>query len=212
RSRPSRRRRPGPSRSGRRIETPRRAPGRRHAVAVAAYSLAEAFFAFGAAFAVAFGAAFAVVAFFGAALAAVFVAVALAVVALALGRVEVDSGVGVAVDSAAACAAASARAVLLSAARALPAAVWAPLALPALPAAIRAFAAFCAAALPVVFTTRPPAWTCSPPSAALTFRVSRELRRAAAFGWIAPALAARSSALSASARAASGSIVDAVGL
>ena len=119
-------------------------------------------------------------------------------------------GVAVALASAAAAfaAAASARAVLLSAARALPAAVWAPFALPALPAAMRALAAFAAAALPVVLTTRPPVWTCSPPSAALTLRVRRDLRRAAAFGWIAPTLAARSSALSASARAATGSIVD----
>ena len=66
--------------------------------------------------------------------------------------------------AAAAAAAASARAVLLSAARALPAAVWAPLALPALPAAMRALAALAAAALPVVLTTRPPVWTCVPPS------------------------------------------------
>ena len=90
------------------------------------------------------------------------------------------------------------RAVLLRAARALPAAVWAPFALPALPAAMRALAALAAAALPVVLTTRPPDCTCSPPSAALTLRVRRDLRRAAAFGWIAPTLAARSSALSAS--------------
>src|SRR5206468_6042570 len=104
-----------------------------------------------------------------------------------------------------------ARAVLLRAARALPAAVWAPLALPALPAAMRALAALAAAALPVVLTTRPPACTCSPPRAALTLRVRRDLRRAAAFGWIAPTLAARSSALSASARAATGSMVDPAG-
>ena len=106
--------------------------------------------------------------------------------------------------SAAFAAAASARAVLLSAARALPAAVWAPLALPALPAAMRALAAFWAAALPVVLATCPPACTWSPPSAALTLRVRRDLRRAAAFGWMAPALAARSRALRASARAAIG--------
>ena len=93
-----------------------------------------------------------------------------------------------AVAAAALAAAASARAVLLSAARALPAAVWAPLALSALPAAIRALAAFAAAALPVVLTTRPPVWTAVPPSAALTLRVRRDLRRAAAFGWMAPSL------------------------
>ena len=102
-------------------------------------------------------------------------------------------------------AAASARAVLLSAARALPAAVCAPLALPALPSAIRVLAAFAAAALPVVLVTFPPVWTLAPPRAALTLRVSRDLRRAAAFGWIAPALAARSRALSAAARASVGS-------
>ena len=107
-----------------------------------------------------------------------------------------------ALAAAALAAAASARAVLLSAARALPAAVWAPLALSALPAAMRALAAFAAAALPVVLTTRPPTWTWAPPRAALTLRVRRDLRRAAAFGWMAPALAARSSALSASRRAA----------
>ena len=43
-----------------------------------------------------------------------------------------------------------------SAARALPAAVWAPLALTALPAAMRALAAFAAAALPVDLATWPP--------------------------------------------------------
>ena len=88
------------------------------------------------------------------------------------------------------------------------AAVWAPFALPALPAAMRAFAAFWAAALPVCLATCAPAVTCVPPSAALTLRVRRDLRRAAAFGWMAPAFAARSSALSASTRAAVGSIVD----
>ena len=113
--------------------------------------------------------------------------------------------------AAALAAAASARAVLLSAARALPAAVWAPLALPALPAAMRALAALAAAALPVVLTTRPPVCTWAPPSAALTLRVRRDLRRAAAFGWMAPTLAARSRALSASARAATGSIVESAG-
>ena len=89
---------------------------------------------------------------------------------------------------------ASARAVLLSAARALPAAVWAPLALADLPAAMRALAALAAAALLVCLVTWPDVWTCAPPRAALTLRVRRDLRRAAAFGWMAPALAARSSA------------------
>ena len=50
------------------------------------------------------------------------------------------------------------------------------------------------AALPVCFVTRPAVWTCTPPSAALNLIVSRDLRRAAAFGWIAPTLAARSRA------------------
>src|SRR4051794_1839039 len=186
-------------------ETPRRCRGvlcsgvRR---APDAYSLVAAFLALGAAFAVAFGAGLAAAfgaAFFGAtALGPVFVAVAGAL----------STGLACA---AAFAAAASARAVLLSAARALPAAVCAPFALPALPAAMRAFAAFAAAALPVVLTTRPPVWTCSPPSAALTFSVRRDLRRAAAFGWIAPTFAARSRALSASASAATGSIVDSAG-
>ena len=55
-----------------------------------------------------------------------------------------------AADVEASFAAASAREVLLSAARALPAAVCAPFALPALPAAMRCFAAFWAAAFPTV--------------------------------------------------------------
>ena len=42
---------------------------------------------------------------------------------------------------------------------------------------------------------------CAPPMAAFILRVRRDLRRAAAFGWIAPAFAARSSADSASVRA-----------
>ena len=79
-------------------------------------------------------------------------------------------------------AAASARAVLDNAARALPAAVWAPLAFAALPAAIRAFAALAAAALPVVFATWLELTTCEPPSAAFTLRTSRDFRRAAALG------------------------------
>ena len=90
-------------------------------------------------------------------------------------------------------------------ARALPAAVWAPLALPALPSAIRVLAALAAAALPVVLVTLAVVWTWAPPRAALTLRVSRDLRRAAALGWIAPALAARSSELNAAARASAGS-------
>ena len=76
----------------------------------------------------------------------------------------------------------------------------------ALPAAIRALAAFAAWAFEVVLTTRPEVWTATPPVAALNFRVRRDLRRAAAFGWIAPALAARSSAACASARAVGGGL------
>jgi hypothetical protein len=139
------------------------------------------------------------------ALAVDFVAVVFVAVALVAGF---DARVEAAVDAlsaalawAAFAAAASARAVLLSAARALPAAVWAPLALVDLPAAMRALAAFAAAALPVTFVTRPGPVTCVPPRAALTLIVRRDLRRAAAFGWMAPAFAARSSADSASIRA-----------
>src|SRR6185503_11525133 len=97
-----------------------------------------------------------------------------------------------------------------SAARALPAAVWAPLAFEALPAAMRAFAAFVAADFEVLFAT----WaltTAVPPTAAFTLRVRRDLRRAAAFGWIAPAFAARSRALSASASACCGSMLSGSG-
>src|SRR5207248_2303036 len=101
-------------------------------------------------------------------------------------------------------AAVSVRVVLLSAARALPAAVWAPLALPALPAAIRAFAAFWAAALPTLLAL-PLTTTFVPARRSLTLSARRDLRRAAAFLWIAPVLAARSSALIASARLACGS-------
>jgi len=82
--------------------------------------------------------------------------------------------------AAAAVAAASARAVLLRAARALPAAVWAPLALSALASAIRVLAALAAAALPVVLVSLAAVWTCAPPRAALTLRVRRDFRRAAA--------------------------------
>ncbi len=115
---------------------------------------------------------------------------------------------------AAAAGAVSARVVFDSAARALPAAVWAPLALTALPAAMRALAALTAAALPVDFATCPPT-TAPPPTAALILRARRDLRRAAAFGWIAPAFAARSSAEMASLRlvatsALSGSVVATV--
>ena len=94
----------------------------------------------------------------------------------------------------------SARVDFERAARALPAAVWAPLALTALPAAMRALAALTAAALPVDLATWPALTTAEPPTAALTLRTRRDLRRAAAFGWIAPALAARSSAEIASLR------------
>ncbi len=102
-------------------------------------------------------------------------------------------------------AAASERAVFERAARAFPAAVCAPFAFAAFDAATRALAALTAAALPVLFVTRVAVCTDSPPRAALTLRVSRDFRRAAAFGWIAPAFAARSSALSAAARASRGS-------
>ena len=91
--------------------------------------------------------------------------------------------------------------VLHSAARAFPAAVWAPLALSALEAAIRALAAFCAAALPMVFV-RPGSRPSRTIDRGLTLRVRRDLRRAAAFGWIAPTFAARSRALIASVSAA----------
>ena len=106
----------------------------------------------------------------------------------------VGFGVSVVAALAVEAAAASARAVFETAARALPAAVWAPLALLALPAEMRAFAAFAAWAFEVVFTTRPEVWTATPPVAALNFRVRRDLRRAAALAWIAPVLAARSRA------------------
>ncbi len=107
-----------------------------------------------------------------------------AALAFADGAVSATTGAG----------AVSERAVFDSAARALPAAVWAPFALTALPAAIRALAALRAAALPVLLATRPPATTCVPSIAALILITRRDLRRAAAFGWMAPALAARSSA------------------
>lgn len=104
----------------------------------------------------------------------------------------------VAVVVAFAASALSEREVRVSAARALPAAVWAPLALSALPAAMRALAAFWAWARLTVFAMAP-AVTCVPPAMALIVRTRRDLRRAAAFGWIAPTFAARSRALIASA-------------
>ena len=139
---------------------------------------------------------FAVVVFTG----AFFATVALAgVFAAAFGAVLAAVAV-----SARGAPAASVRAVFETAARALPAAVWAPFALFALPSAMRLLAALAAYAFDVVLTTRPDVWTAAPPVAALNLRVSRDLRRAAAFGWIAPTLAARSRAAwaSASARAA----------
>src|SRR4029079_8041692 len=116
---------------------------------------------------------------------------------------------GAAVSGAASVAGAEvSRAVRLSAARALPAAVCAPFALSAFEAAMRALAAFWAAPLLVVFAAPRPWPAAVPPTAALTFRVRRDLRRAAAFGWIAPAFAARSRALSASASACCGSMLS----
>ena len=88
----------------------------------------------------------------------------------------------------------SLRPALASAARAFPAAVWAPFAFSALPAAMRALAALAAAAVPVVLVAFAPAWTVTPPMAAPTFLARRDLRRAAVFGWMAPILAAWSSA------------------
>ena len=150
----------------------------------------------GAAFAVAFGAAafvvFAAEAFFAAG--AFFAGV---VFAAARGFAAAGGGA----STAEVAAAPSVRVVFVSAARALPAAVWAPLALSALDAAIRALAALAACALLVVFAAWAPVRAVAPPSAWLTWRVRRDLRRAAAFGWIAPDFAARSSALSASSRA-----------
>ena len=139
--------------------------------------------------AVALAAGFVAAAFAGAFVAAV---AARLVAAFAAGLAVVGSAAAAA--ALAAPAAASARLVLDSAARALPAAVWAPFALSALEAAIRAFAAFCAAALPMVFAARDEVVP-APATAAFTVRVRRDLRRAAAFGWIAPTFAARSSAL-----------------
>ncbi len=143
-------------------------------------------------------------AFFAAALAAGFSAAA--DVALARGVRAFGAAASAATGATFAFAmSASVRPALASAARALPAAVWAPLALAALPAAMRALAAFAAAAVPVVFVGLAPAWTATPPRAAPTFLARRDLRRAAAFGWIAPTLAARSSAENASASEADAS-------
>ncbi len=64
---------------------------------------------------------------------------------------------------------------------------------------MRALAAFAAAAVPVVLVDLAPAWTSAPPSAAPTIMARRDLRRAAALGWMAPILAALSSAENASA-------------
>jgi len=76
------------------------------------------------------------------------------------------------------------------------------LALLALPAATRAFAAFAAAALPVTRVGFTLPVLSSPPSAALIFNIRRLLRRSAALRWIAPVFAARSSADTASVIAA----------
>lgn len=99
---------------------------------------------------------------FGVFLAGTFFAVALAFVALTFGAADLAGAFAAAlaagdsvVVSTDAFAAASARAVFDSAARALPAAVWAPFALSARPAAMRDFAAFAAWALLVCFVTRP---------------------------------------------------------
>jgi hypothetical protein len=100
-----------------------------------------------------------------------FVAAALAVDVFAVDAFAVGSAV---VVVALAASAASARADFETAARALPAAVWAPFALFALPSAIRVLAAFCACAFEVVFTTPAEVWTAAPPVAALNFRVRRD--------------------------------------
>src|SRR6266536_2929222 len=69
---------------------------------------------------------------------------------------------------------------------------------------MRARAAFCAAVLLTVLR-RPAAAAPAPPARALILIASRDFRRAAAFGWMAPVLAARSRALIASARETCGS-------
>lgn len=88
----------------------------------------------------------------------------------------------------------SPRVVRDSAARALPAAVCSPFAFVAFDAATRARAAFAAAARPVVRPGLVIGTSDSPPNAALSFSISRLLRRAAAFRWMDPFRAARSSA------------------
>src|SRR5258708_6681971 len=174
------------------MTTPRTGPGRVGRVGErAGQPLAAGFFV----------GAFLAVAFVAVAFAGAFFAGGLADDAFAVVRVVAFGASAVVAAAAVAAAAASARAVFETAARALPAAVWAPFALLALPAAIRALAAFAAWAFEVVLTTRPEVWTETPPVAALNFKVRRDLRRAAAFAWIAPVLAARSSAEWASARA-----------
>ena len=120
-----------------------------------------------------------------------------------VGRLGVVAAAGVSAAGAAVAAGVSLRAVFVSAARALPAAVCGPFALVALDAATRALAALTAAAVPVDFAVRA-VWTVPPPSVAATLSASRDLRRAAALGWMAPALAARSRTLIASASASAG--------
>jgi hypothetical protein len=105
-------------------------------------------------------------------------------------------------DASAEAAAASFRDDRESAARALPAAVCSPFAFVALPAAMRAFAALAAAERPTWRCGLAVAVSDSPPSAALARRIWRLLRRAALFGWMAPTLAALSSAAAARATAA----------
>lgn len=116
-----------------------------------------------------------------------------AAVRAALVPVVGGSAAGVLVD-----AVAVSRDERLSAARAFPAAVCSPFALVALPAAMRALAAFAAAALPVWRCDLVVAWSASPPRAASSLRISRLFRRSAAFWWMAPTLAALSRAETAS--------------
>jgi hypothetical protein len=81
-----------------------------------------------------------------------------------------------------------------SAARALPAAVCSLPPRLTRAAVTRAFAAFAAALFPVARAGFAATASTSPPSAAFTFSISRLFRRAAAFRWMAPLFAARSSA------------------
>jgi hypothetical protein len=92
------------------------------------------------------------------------------------------------------------RALRARAVRAFSAAVWAPLALAAREAAMRALVARAAALPPLAFLAA--VVTGRPARAALTLRTRRDFLRAAALGWIAPTLAARSRALIASLRTA----------